>query len=392
MARTHPTSRDGTGEKVPEEHVVSDTVAGIENEGDEIHVVTGSSRDVPEPVQDVVEIERSVGATTSEVDRAEGVRAVSFSRDGQPVPIDMNAVPELVTHDENFVWIDLTRAPDALNWLARELHFSHREVHAALSEWQRPALDVAGDHFSVSVTLPRFDAKDRHVVAGRLFMFVGRNYLVSTHLDALPFDDSILARVRLNPELPRLDAAFMLYIILDSLLEYFEDQGDDADEEIERMELLALVDAHDDFLGELLRVKRYVYALSRLVEQHRQVFVAFLRPDFPFVTGDDISGYFRDLDGRLNRLLDNLASAKESVNGSFDIYVSRVAHQTNAVMKVLTIVSAVLLPITVILSFFSTSFSDLGPVYSTQGFVIMIALIVLSVTGLIAIFKFRGWF
>jgi magnesium transporter len=388
MPRTQPTTRDA----LPEQHVVADTVDDVENQDEDIHVVTGSSRDVPAPVEEVVEIEPSVGEIGTDEARAEDVRAVSFTHDGQPVPIELETVPELVTNDENFVWIDLTGAPNALHWLAKELHLSHREVHAALSEWQRPALDVAGDHFSTSVTLPRFDAKDRHVVAGRLFVFVGRNYLVSTHLDPLPFSDSILARVRLNPELPRLDAAYMLYIILDTLLEYFEDQADDADEEIERMELLALVDAQDDFLGEVLRVKRYVYALSRLVEQHRQVFAAFLRPDFPFVAGDEISGYFRDLDGRLSRLADNLASAKDSVNGSYDIYVSRVAHQTNQVMKVLTIVSAVLLPITVILSFFSTSFSNLGPVYSSQGFVIMLVLIAVCVVGLTATFKLRGWF
>jgi magnesium transporter len=117
---------------------------------------------------------------------------------------------------------------------------------------------------------------------------------------------------------------------------------------------------------------------------------AFLRPDFPLVGGDIVEPYFRDLDERLGRLLDALGAAKESVNGSFDLYVSQVAHRTNDIMRVLTIVSVTLLPASVIIGLFGTDFE--APRLGTPpGFIVMVALIVLTTVGALVLFKRRGW-
>lgn len=374
---------------LPEAHVGDDVRL---DEPDHIHVVTGSTRDVPGPLEDVVKVEGAVEEDAASGQNEGRARALSFSPDGVPTAIDLEDVAQLITRDENFVWIDLCHAPRALHRVADALHFSRLEREAALSTWQRPTLHVQGDRFFVAATLSHSDLRERRLVAARLSLFVGRNFLLSVHQDELPFDDSLLARVRLNPDLPRLDSAYMLYILLDGLLEHYEDQADDMDEQIEHMELQALLEADDAFLGELLRLKRYAYALNRLAEQHRQVFEAFMRADFPFIAGDEVSGYFHNLDGRLYRLLENLAGAKESVNGAFDIYVSRVSHQTNQVIRVLTIISALLLPMTVILSFFGTGFRSQGYLYSQTAFVVMVCLL-LGVTGvLLFLFRQRGWF
>jgi len=88
--------------------------------------------------------------------------------------------------------------------------------------------------------------------------------------------------------------------------------------------------------------------------------------------------------------LDALEAAKESINGAFDLYVSQVAHRTNDIMKVLTIVSVTLLPASVILGFFGTEFES--PRLGTPGgFIVMIALIMLTTVGSLILFARRGW-
>jgi magnesium transporter len=156
------------------------------------------------------------------------------------------------------------------------------------------------------------------------------------------------------------------------------------------MEERALTDASDAFLGDLLALKRFVFAVHRLAGQHRAVLEAFLRPDFVLVGGEKIEPYFRDLEARLGRLLDALDAAKDGVNGAFDLYVSRVAHRTNGIMKVLTIVSVTLLPTTVVLGFFGTNFEE-PRLATTVGFVAMVALIVLITVGIPALFARWGW-
>jgi magnesium transporter len=193
-----------------------------------------------------------------------------------------------------------------------------------------------------------------------------------------------------NPALLKLDSAFLLSILIDELLAHFEVLTEELEDEVEAMEERALTDSSDALLEDLLQLKRFAFALYRLAGQHRATLEAFLRPDFPLVGGDLIEPYFRDLDERLGRLLDALGAAKESVNGSFDLYVSQVAHRTNDIMKVLTIVSVTLLPASVILGFFGTSFES-PQINTTGGFIVMIALIALTTAGSLILFARRGW-
>jgi magnesium transporter len=100
--------------------------------------------------------------------------------------------------------------------------------------------------------------------------------------------------------------------------------------------------------------------------------------------------YFRDLEGLLERLLDQLASGKEAVNGAFDIYVSRMSHRSNQVMQLLTIVSTVLLPMTVILGFFGTNF-QFDVLYTSATFAVMLLIMLLVSGSLLFGFYRRGW-
>ena len=277
-----------------------------------------------------------------------------------------------------------------LGQVAQQLDLPEAAVRVALAGWQRPRLGVFRDRFFVAVTVPHGELAAQRVLASELDLFVGRNYLVSAHKRPLPFTERVLARAVQNPALLKLDSAFLLSILIDELLAHYEVLTEGLEDEVEAMEVRALTDASDALLEDLLHLKRFVFAVYRLASQHRTTLEAFLRPDFPLVGGDVIEPYFRDLDERLGRLLDALEAAKESVNGAFDLYVSQVAHRTNDIMKVLTIVSVTLLPASVILGFFGTSFESprLG---TPAGFIIMVGLILMTTVGALVLFKRRGW-
>lgn len=363
----------------------SSTVAGAGGTDD-----SGAATSLPVAARDVVQAEPSAAGP------AAGTRsrlaAWLFRPDTPAREIDLADLPAIVAADENFAWIDLSAyAESELRDLAGMLGLQEIGVRAALGPWQRPRLDVFGDHFFVTATVAHLDPEAYRVRAHQLDLFVGRNFLLSVHKRPLPFAERILARARQSPELVRLDSAFMLYIVLDQLIEYYEDLGERVDDEIEQMEERALTDTSDTFLSTLLHFKRYVFALSRLADQHRAVFAAFLRADFPFVADERVEPYYRDLETRLDRLRDTLLPAKEAVNGAFDIYVSHVSHRTNQVMKVLTLVSTLVLPATLILGFFGTNFEGV-PLYQPAAFWVMIASIAAVTVVIVSLFRRRGWF
>lgn len=316
-----------------------------------------------------------------------------FRSGAEPRPVDAEELPSIVAVDENVAWVDISgyAEPD-LRALGELLELDPAGIQAALKPWQRPRLDAFDDQLRVNVTIARLETQDgrMRVRAGELDLFVRNNALVSAHRLPLPFAERALARAGQSVELPRLDAGYLLYVIIDELLHHTERLCEELEDAIETMEERALHNPGNAYIADLLHLKRAVFALGRLVDQHREVFAAFLRPEFGLVAGREIEPYFRDLEGRHDHLLGRLTDAKQAVDGAFDIYVSHVAHRTNEVMRLLTVVSTVLLPASVILGLFGTGFHGV-PIYSSAAFVVMVLLILVVTGAILLAFYRRGW-
>src|SRR5215213_11540699 len=358
-------------------------------DGVDIHTVISGTERIAETVTDVIDAEGSADAVSSA--NVPAFVAWLFQEEAEPGLVSLEELPTLAADDACFVWVDLSGYdPSDLAHVAQQLDLPEAAVQLALAGWQRPRLGVFGDRFFVAVTVPHGELAAQRVLASELDLFVGRNYLVSAHKQPLPFTERVLARAVQNPALLKLDSAFLLSILIDELLAHYEVLTEELEDEIEAMEVRALTDSSDALLEDLLHLKRVVFAVYRLASQHRATLEAFLRPDFPLVGGDVIEPYFRDLDLRLGRLLGALEAAKESINGAFDLYVSQVAHRTNDIMKILTIVSGTLLPASVILGFVGTSFES-PRINTTAGFIVRIALSMVTTAGSLGLFARRGW-
>lgn len=314
-----------------------------------------------------------------------------FQSDKEPQRVGLEDVPELITIESNLVWVDIARFDeDDLRVLARHLDLDGRMVDSMLTAWSRPRLALFKDRFCLSVTLAQLDLEGPRLQASQVDLVVGDNLLLSAHHQPLPFYEAILSRASHDPDLVRLDSAFMLYIFLEELLAYFDALQQSVQGDVEELQIRALRDSGDEFLTALLQFKRYVFAFGQVVQQHQPVLQAFLRPDFPYVSNEEVQPHFRSLDDRLARLVDRLDMTRQEVNTTFDIYLSQESHRTNSAMKVLTMVATLLFTATFIEGFFSPSFSGI-PSHTVGGFITMAALIAVVAVTTLGIFRWRGW-
>lgn len=352
------------------------------------HVQVATS-DVPDVLATTVEVEEPAEVLAPDT---EGRLSAWLYKPGHsPRRIALEHLESARAEDGGFLWVQIWGYSRQEMWdLAQSLHLNRDAVAITLESWQRPRLDTSPDGYFVTATLPRIDAQARRVFAGEVDLFVGRNLLVSAHKQPPVLSKRIRARARLTPDSLREDPSFLVYIILDELIAYYERLGEHVEDEVEKLEERALTDTSDIYLEEVLRLKRYVFALNRLADHHREVFVGFLRPDFPFQLPDTVRPYFSQLHERLVHVLDELADAKQGVNGAFDIYVSRVSHRTSRIIRTLTVISGLLLPITVILTFFS-AIAQVTPVYRGTGDILMVALIVFAGVVGLWIFDHKQW-
>ena len=321
---------------------------------------------------------------------SEAIRTYLFTGAGVEEGVDVTAVAGLARKDSHLVWVDLSEyAKGDLTEVGEILKLHPLTVRSTLADWDRPRVDVFPDYFYMTLSVVRADQRKRKLVAAELNVIVGHNYLVTAHKLPLPFHDQVMQRLRQSPEIATMHTAYALYIILDELIEHYEGMFEHIDEEIENTEELALTSSSDAFLEDLLSLKRYIFLLGRFAEQHRSVFAVLTRPDFTKVSGEDIEPYFKDLQEDLGRLVDKLTSARESVTEAFDIYVSQVSHRTNQLIRVLTLISTVTLPASLVLGFFATGFTRYSALTSIPALVIMLVLLVVVPGGILLFIRAR---
>ena len=269
---------------------------GITLVGDAMTTTISHNNSLATSYEDVIQAEGSASSRTEQPE----THIWLFQAGQAPSEIPVDAVAAALLQEQTFVWIDLSAYQEAtLTAIGATVGLHRGALRTILSPWHRPSLSVYPDHMYMSATVAHLDTKRYKVLASELDIAMGHRFLISTHKQSLPFLQNIVARTQQTPDLVHSDAAFLLYLILDELLTHFEEINRHIQVESEQIEERALHDASEAFLEDLLRFKRYAFAVSQLVDQHREVFAAFFRPDFSWISGEDIEEYFRDLQARL---------------------------------------------------------------------------------------------
>jgi len=223
-----------------------------------------------------------------------------------------------------------------------------------------------------------------------LHLVAAPNRVVSLHAESVRHLSEPVAVVASDPRFGRLDAGTFLGLLLDGMLDGYFSEVERIEQVIDDLDARALRhDRSDPLLNELVDVRRRIAFLRRSLAPQREVFAALLRP----VADQELSpiGWpWPGLAERLERALDATENAREQLLGSFDIVMTRVGQRTNDVMRVLTVMSAVLLPSVVIAGAMGMNFKV--PIFDDPGnFFVVVAVMGLLAVAILVVARLRRW-
>jgi magnesium transporter len=233
------------------------------------------------------------------------------------------------------------------------------------------------------------DADDPRVAITELDMLVGKNYLISLHERPLPFIADVEDRIAAYESLGRFDASYLLYVLLHSLVVHHGRVAEDVEERVAQLEEDLLGDPGRSGLNRVVELQRQIRSLRRLVLPQRETFAVLVTADSP-ISPQNVEPYFRDVLADMNHLVNRLDHLRDIVSGSYNLYISNVSYRTSQQLRVLTFLSAVLLPMTVITGLFGTNFA-LSEYRAWEPFYLMLAGMGLIAAGMLAFFHRRRW-
>ena len=252
---------------------------------------------------------------------------------------------------------------------------------------QRPKLD-SYDSFALLVAYGATD--DGQLV--EVHCFYTDQYLVTVHHDPCP-DLRHLAE-RLRRPIPRPDHVMLLYRVLDTLVDGFFPVLARLDDQIDELEDEILQRPTEQQLGRLFDLKRSLIALRKVVTPQRDMFAMLLSESdaLPGMT-PEAERYFRDLYDHLIRISDLVDSYRDLLTGAMDTHLSTVSNRLNVVMKQLTIIATIFLPLSFLTGFFGQNFAwMITRITSLQVFLVLgVGLQILTVVALLVLFQRRGW-
>ena len=338
----------------------------------------------------------AVGATPKEDSRPPGKRTppnsciVIHARGSEEMHFSRENVEKLLA-DDSFFWIDVDQPNEADYAILREV-FEFRPLAVEDSEkfGQRAKLDDY-DNYVFIVVYGAAPDDDRLV---EVHCFYSEKFLVTVHRDEAPAFTEVRQRyVRREKAIG--NPGRLLYRIIDALVDSFFPILADFDDRIDELENQTFLNASDAQLQEIFQMKRLLVGMRKAITPQRDMFASLSGgvAQLPGMTDDD-ERYFRDIYDHLIRISDLIDTYRDLLTSSMDVYLSTVSNRLNSVMKQLTIMATVFLPLTFITGFFGQNFGWMVGHIESPGifFGLGIGLEIVTVAALFTLFKRRGWF
>jgi magnesium transporter len=321
------------------------------------------------------------GPSVCHVFQQEGTEQVQFSRE---------TVEELLSGGE-FFWLDLDQPKEADFEIFREVFKFHPlAVEDSEQFGQRAKLDDYDD-FVFLVVYGAAPDDDRLV---EVHCFYSERFLVTVHHDDCPAFAEIRRRYAKRHDSIE-HPSLLLYRIVDGLVDSFFPILADFDDRIDELEDAIFLKADDKQLQEIFQMKRLLVGMRKAVSPQRDAFARLMGgiaelPGF----GPEDERYFRDVYDHLIRISDLIDSYRDLLTGAMDVYLSTVSNRLNSVLKQLTIIATVFLPLAWITGFFGQNFGFLvRHIGGWETFVVLgVGTELVGLVVLLVYFKRRGWF
>lgn len=305
-----------------------------------------------------------------------------------PTDLDRPAIQRAIASGQCF-WLDLAAVDaEAISLLRRDFGFHPLAVEDAEHFGQRPKVDVYDDF--VMVVAYGIGGDENPV---EVHCFVGSHFLVTVHRDPLPSLAGALDHVqRQASTLP--EPVMMLHRVLDGLVDRFFPVLASLDETIDALQDDILRRPTDTHLADLFVLKRRLIALRRYASEQRDMFASVLAGTQPLPgMTEEAERYFRDLYDHLERITQSADGYRDLLSSALDTHLSTTSNRLNVVMKQLTIIATVFLPMSFLTGFFGQNFGwmvdHLGG--SVVFWVAGVGLQVAVAAALVMMFRRMGW-
>lgn len=290
-------------------------------------------------------------------------------------------------------WIDLDGVHDVALLEQLGQHFG---IHPLILEdittiGQRPKAEVFDTYIFIVLDMHSMEAPSGVMLSEQVSLLVGRNWVISFKEN--PGDVFDPVRARLREQVGRIcsqGSDYLAYTILDIIVDHYFLVLEAFSDQVEKLEEEVLVGDLDVVQGKANALRRELIQLRRTVWPIRDLVSQLERSESPLLS-EDIRPYLRDVYDHIVQIIDIVESTRDVLGGLMDLYMTSLSNRMNEVMKFLTVIGTIFIPLTFIAGVYGMNFVNMPELQSPYGYPVVWIVMILIAVGMVFYFKKRKW-
>ncbi|MBN1500633.1 MAG: magnesium/cobalt transporter CorA [Spirochaetes bacterium] len=263
-------------------------------------------------------------------------------------------------------------------------------VEDILNETQRPKFEIIDDYIFMSLKMIHF--QDDEIVNEHISIVLKENTVITFQQRKGDVFETIRKRLRTNSGIIRkMQSDYLTYSILDSIVDYYYVVLEEIDFRIEELEEKILTNFNSDLLEDLHEIKRTIINFRKNVWPVREIISAFSK-SIDQTRSEVLSHYLRDLYDHSIQVMDGIDTGKDMANALMNLYLSFSGNKMNEVMKILTVISTIFIPLTFLAGLYGMNFKYMPELQMRYSYPVLLAIMLTIIIVMLGFFKKNKWF
>jgi magnesium transporter len=304
--------------------------------------------------------------------------------------VGVDQIPALITED-HVVWIDLCGLGDepVRRQLGEIFDIHPLALEDVVNVPQRPKAEAYYQQHLVITRMAK--AAESGLDVEQVSLFIGPHYLLTIQEREGDVFDPVRVRIRAGKGLIRRSGPdYLAYALIDAVLDGYYPVLEQLGDRLQAIEERILHEIRPSSQRSIHRIRRDLLVLRRAVWPQREAIGALVREDSPLIT-PKVRQYLRDCLDHAVQILDVIDTYRELASSLMDTHISTMGQRTNEVMKVLTIMASIFIPLTFLAGLYGMNFDYLPELHYTWAYPVLLGVMVLVAIGMLIFFRRRGW-
>jgi magnesium transporter len=255
---------------------------------------------------------------------------------------------------------------------------------------QRPKMEDLGEYIYLNLKMLTYLNTEKDIKIEHISMVIGKNFLISFQEDIGDVFDPVRERIRKDGRIRKFGPDYLAYALIDGIVDNYFAVMEKLEDQVEDLEEELVVSPTQESLQKINRLKKDMIFLRKSVWPLREMINNLERSESPLIE-ESTKIYLRDVYDHTIQVIDTLETFRDMVSGMIDIYLSGLSYKMNEIMKVLTLIATIFIPLTFVVGLYGMNFKNMPEIDWEFGYYSVLVVMGIMVVGMLTYFRRKKW-